>query len=84
MYVGGYEIVMALWFGKCLRLAKETGGDIAHVSLLQLVVLATHFVNADVFECGYYGFYVEAHSDESIDELLVVSVVSASILACAS
>jgi hypothetical protein len=66
---------------KCLRLAKETSSDIAHISLLEFVVLATHLVDADVLECGDDSLDIEAHGDEAVDELLVVSVVSTCILA---
>jgi hypothetical protein len=76
------EIVLSLLSGECLLcLTKKTGSDVAHVSLLQFVVLAAHLVDADVLECGDYGFYVETHGDEPIDKLLVVSVVSVTILA---
>jgi hypothetical protein len=35
---------------RSLSLTKEACGDVAHVSLFQLVVLAAHLVDADVFK----------------------------------
>jgi hypothetical protein len=60
-----------------LSLAEEASGDVAHVGLLQLVVLATHLIDADIFEGGDDSLDVKAHGDETVDELFVVSVVSA-------
>ena len=60
-----------------LCFAKESGSDITHVCFFQFVVLTVHLVDPDVFECGYDGGYVETHGYESIDQILVITVISA-------
>jgi hypothetical protein len=64
---------------RLLRFAKQPGGDVAHVGFLELVVLATHLINPDVFKRGDDVLDVEAHGDKAVDELLVVAVVSTSV-----
>lgn len=61
-----------------LRLAKQTSGDVAHVSLFQLVVFAAHLVDTDILERSDDCFDIETHGDKTVDEVLVVTVVSAS------
>jgi hypothetical protein len=58
-------------------LVEQPGRDVAHVCLLELVVLAVHAVDTDVLECGDNCWDIEAHGDESIDEIFVVAVVPA-------
>lgn len=62
-----------------LRLVEQPGRDVAHVGFLELVVLAAHFVDADVLEGADNAFYVEAHSDEAVNEIFVVPVIAVSI-----
>lgn len=46
--------------------AKQTSRDVAHVSLLQLVILATHAVDSHVLE-GFDDYLdVETHGHEAV------------------
>lgn len=58
-----------------LSLAKEARSDVAHICLLQFVILATHPIDADVLERGDDSFDIESHGDEAVDQLLVVALV---------
>ena len=58
-----------------LRLAEETRSDVAHVGLFELVVLATHLIDADIVERRDDLLYIEAHSDKAVNEVLVVTLV---------
>jgi hypothetical protein len=59
-------------------LAEKSRGDVAHVRLFELVVLAVHAVDTDVFECSDDGWDVEAHGDESVNEVFVIPVIPGS------
>jgi hypothetical protein len=60
-------------------LAKQPRGDVAHVRLLQLVVLTPHLVNPDILKRGNNRLDVKAHRDEAVDKVLVVAVVPAGV-----
>lgn len=57
-------------------LAEEAGGDVAHVCLLHLVVVAAVAVDTHILECFHDSVEVEAHIDEAVDEVLVPALVS--------
>lgn len=61
-----------------LCLVKQTGGDVAHVFLFQLVVLAFVPIDADVLESSNDSGNVKAHGSKAIDELLVIATVTVS------
>ncbi len=56
-------------------LAQESGGDITHVRLLELVVLAPVAVDTNKVKGFYYGVQLEAHIDKAVNEILAVSLV---------
>lgn len=58
-----------------LLFAEQPRCDIAHVRFLKLVIPATILVDSDIFECGDHRWNVKAHSNESVNQLLVVSVI---------
>ena len=61
-------------------LAQKSGGDVAHVSLLQSIVHAIILVNADIVKSLDHIVEVEAHVDETVNEILVPALVSAIIM----
>ncbi len=59
------------------RLVKQARGNVTHVGFFELVVFATHFVDANIFECSDDSLNVESHGNETIYEVLVISMISA-------
>lgn len=49
-----------------LWLAKESCSDIAHVLLLEFIVLALIGVNSNKLKGGYDALYVEAHLHKAV------------------
>ena len=58
------------------RLPKQSCCDIPHVCFLELVILSIVPVDVHEVEGIYYSVHVEAHVDESVDKVLVISLVS--------
>jgi hypothetical protein len=58
------------------RLTEESGRNVSHVSLLELVVLTIVVVNSDKVKGIHDSIDVKSHADEAIDKVLVVSLVS--------
>ena len=58
------------------RFSEQPGGDVAHVSLFELVVLTFILINPNELEGGNDAVDIEAHVDESVDEILVVALVA--------
>lgn len=62
------------------RFTKKSGSDITHVSLLKFIVLPIVLVNADEDESFNNPIYIKAHVNETIDKLLVVSLITVYLL----
>ena len=71
------EFAIAFFTNPTLLLAKESGGDISHVSFLQLVVLATVLIDANVIERLHHSVHVKSHVDEAIDQIFAVALIPA-------
>ena len=59
-----------------LRLAQQSCCNIPHVCLLELVVLSIVSVDVDEFEGLNHAVDIKAHVHESVDKILVISLVS--------
>ena len=60
---------------------KKPSGNITHVSFLQFVVVPIILIDADESESIHYTIEVEAHVDESVNEIGIVTVVTITKLA---
>jgi len=58
-----------------LLFAEQSGRNIAHISLLKLVVSAAVLIDSDIFECRNHRGNVEAHCNEAVNQILIVSVI---------
>lgn len=60
----------------CTSLTEKSGSNLTHSTFFQLVVLASSSFDADMSESSDNTINVEAHAGETVDQILVVSVIS--------
>lgn len=63
------------WIYWRLTLAEQPGGDVSHIRLLEFKLFAAVSIDADEAESFDYGFNLEAHVREAVDEIPIVALV---------
>ena len=58
-----------------LRLTEKSGSNIAHNTFFQLIVLTSTSFSANEPEGGNNTLNIEAHAAETVDQVLVVSII---------
>jgi hypothetical protein len=59
-----------------ILLAEQSGSDISHLSILQLLVSSSIGVDTNKAESRNYSFYIESHAAKSVNHVFVVAAIS--------